>query len=95
MKRRKKKTVLIVILSIIVIFLAYILISLWVSVNLIVTREYSIDTRSTGERMNVMQQMKDYYNGGGHVLAAGGTMPKEVFDWYMEKVVGEFDPAIL
>ena len=44
MKRRKKKTVLIVILSIIVIFLAYILISLWVSVNLIVTREYSIDT---------------------------------------------------
>lgn len=57
--------------------------------------EYSIDTRSTGERMNVMQQMKDYYNGGGHVLAAGGTMPKEVFDWYMEKVVGKFDPAIL
>lgn len=44
MKRRKKKTVLIVILSIIVIFLAYILISLWVSVNFIVTREYSIDT---------------------------------------------------
>ena len=57
--------------------------------------EYSIDTRSTGERMNVMQQMKDHYDGGGHVLAAGGTMSKEVFEWYMNKVVGKFDPAIL
>ena len=57
--------------------------------------EYSIDTRSTGERMNVMQQMKDHYDGGGHVLAAGGTMSKEVYEWYMNKVVGEFDPTIL
>ena len=57
--------------------------------------EYSIDTRSTGERMNVMQQMKDHYDGGGHVLAAGGTMSKEVFEWYMSKVVGDFDPTIL
>lgn len=57
--------------------------------------EYSIDTRSTGERMNVMQQMKDHYDGGGHVLAAGGTMSKEVYEWYMDKVVGEFDPTIL
>ena len=57
--------------------------------------EYSIDTRSTGERMNVMQQMKDHYDGGGHVLAAGGTMSKEVYEWYMDKVVGKFDPAIL
>lgn len=57
--------------------------------------EYSIDTRSTGERMNVMQQMKDHYDGGGHVLAAGGTMSKEVYEWYMDKVVGEFNPTIL
>ena len=57
--------------------------------------EYSIDTRSTGERMNVMQQMKDHYDGGGHVLAAGGTMAKEVYEWYMDKVVGEFNPTIL
>lgn len=57
--------------------------------------EYSIDTRSTGERMNVMQQMKNHYDGGGHVLAAGGTMSKEVYEWYMDKVVGEFNPTIL
>ena len=62
MKRRKKKTVLIVILSIIVIFLAYILISLWVSVNLIVTREYSIDTGKNGTpfRAVVISDLHDH-----------------------------------
>ena len=62
MKRRKKKTVLIVILSIIGIFLVYILISLWVSVNFIVTRESSIDTGKNGTpfRAVVISDLHDH-----------------------------------
>ena len=50
-KRRKKKYLLLMIILLIILLLAvYILISLWVSVNLLTVREYSrIRGRTSGE----------------------------------------------